>query len=353
MDYHTLRNHKSGLWSVGRPEWSVPAQVEDPYFDKALNAWVLSRHRDVLAAFQCPLLVPVGPRSKFNPGKLNDDTKRLTMRAETSEALSSVVLRDWKDQISRIARTILDAASIDKPLDLVNEYARPVSEALASIVTGIAPSEARNLIPLAQELSAAAAEPFDEQLATRAKAADAELRKHFHSGPVSLRESGFVALSQTLCRMLTNIWAALIEQPEVWQRLNCEPTLTPRAIEELLRYAGFTRILFRMGIQTVDLDGMSVREGNRIILRLAAANRDPAQFQDPEHMHIMRRSITHFSFGSGPHSCVGAPLIRMALSTFTHLLVERYSKASLCDVFEWGGGSGFLFPTSLPVLLQA
>jgi len=219
--------------------------------------------------------------------------------------------------------------------------------------TGISSADAVNLLGLASEISAAAAEPFDECLAARAKAAEAQLRPHFKTGPLALRESGFVALSQTLPRMLENVWLVLIQRPSAWRHLHFRPALMPRAIEELLRSAGLTRILFRMASQSIDLNGTRIQEGDRLILRLDAANKDPEHFHSPDHLNVSRQPIDHFSLGNGRHSCVGAPLIRMVLITLTRLLVERYREAALYDEISWQGGSGFRFPNAVCVSLHS
>lgn len=206
---------------------------------------------------------------------------------------------------------------------------------------------------IVSKISAAAAEPFDISLATRVKAAEIQLRPHFKAGPLPLRESGFVALSQTLPRMFANIWLALTQWPNAWRDLHSQPASTPGAVEELLRYAGLTRILFRMASQSTEFNGAHIQEGDRLMLRVDVANRDSAHFDRPNDLDMHRKSIDHFSLGNGPHSCVGAPLIRMMLITLTHLLVERYREAALYHDICWEGGSGFRFPSALYVSLQS
>ena len=331
-----------------------PGPIEDVYFDKDRNAWILSRYVDVAEAFRSASLHPVGPRGVLKLDKLAaNNIERLRMRSETTDALAPAILHVWQAEIRCLAQQILDDLPTSRPVDLVHQYADPICKRLASLATNIAETEAESLLVFAAELSAAAAEPFDKSLATKAKAAEVHLRQHFHSGPLALRESGFVALSQTLPRMLANVWLPLIQQPGEWRRLHFEPALTPRAIEELLRYAGLTRILFRMASQSIQFNGAGIHEGDRLILRVSLANRDPAYFRSPDHLDIARRRINHLSFGIGHHSCVGAPLIRMALVTLTYLLVERYHEAALYQDFQWQGGSGFRFPGALCVLLRS
>jgi Cytochrome P450 len=335
----------------------VPRErIEDAHFNSDLAAWVLTRYADVLAAFRCQSLVPVGPRSEGAGGAAEEEL-RLRMRAECVAALPPWTLSAWETELGGMAGRVLAELAATKrairdPVDLGREYAGPVCYEFASLVTGIAPSLGLTLLPLAEQVSAAAAEPFDELLAAKADSASAELAKHFHIGPTPMRESGFVAISQTLRHVLTNAWLALIQEPDEWGRLHSEPALTGRAVEELLRLAGLTRVLFRMAAKPVELGGVRIQPGERVILRLKAANLDGAQFENPNALDMARRPLGHFSFGNGRHACVAAPLLRMAMTVMTRALVERFAGAVLVEQIEWRGGSGFMFPAALPVLLR-
>ena len=338
-------------WGDEQPDESSRIHLEDAYFDEALNLWVLSHYDDVVAAFRSPFLLSVGPRGTAKVENSND-AARLKMRAETSEALSPACLGKWRSEMSHLAGTVLDNLPIDKPVNLTDEYARPLCLAIARTVTGPSKTAAERLTQLAEQVSAAAAEPFDPALSLRAKAADTELGKYFHAGPIPLRESGFVALSQTLPCLLTRCWFALLRRPDLWSHLRREPALIGRVVEELLRYAGLGRILFRMAASDMNINGIHIRKGQRIMLRLIAANRDPKRFQNADSVDLTARRKAHVTLGLGGHSCVGAPLIRMAVSAATGRLVERYARATLTQEVEWSGGSGFRFPSSLYVLFR-
>jgi len=215
------------------------------------------------------------------------------------------------------------------------------------MATGIDLHSAKNLDEKARHVSAFAAEPYDPALRSVAKSASAELGSCFHSGPEALRDSGFVALSQTLPCLLGNAWFALLRHSRQWGLLHRQPELMEQALEELLRYADLARILFRMAVKDVDLNGSLVCRGERIVLRIAAANRDPERFVHPNHVDIARRGAGHLTLGAGPHSCVGASLIRMGAVAITRPLLKRFVAASLTQPVEWQGGSGFRSPLSL------
>ena len=338
-------------WTQDQLDSPSPPDVEAAYFDYRLNAWVLTRHADILAAFRASSLIPTGPQDKNAPGP-SDDTVRARIRAETTEALSPAQIRAWRERLTPEVEARADSLPIGEPLDLMDEYARPLCLSLAAFVTGIAREEATRLYEKAQYVSAATAEPYDLGLRVHAKAATAQLRTCFHSGPEPLRDSGFVALSQTLPSLVGNAWFGLIQHPEQWSLLHQQPALTEQGIEELLRYAGLARTLTRIAATDIDLNGSFIRKGERIIMRIIAANRDPERFSHPHQVDITRSDGGHFTLGSGSHACVAAGLIRMAAITITRPLVQRFGPPAPARPVEWRGGSGFRFPRSLWVCLH-
>jgi hypothetical protein len=330
-------------WTHDQLDSSSPPEVEPAYFDSVLNAWVLSKHADILAAFRASTLAPTDDKN---------DTLRSKIRTETIEALSPAQLRAWKEKITPEVQLLAGTLPTVDPVDLMDAYARPLCLSLAAIVTGISGEHSARLNEKAQSVSAAAAEPYDPALRAGAKAANAELRICFHTGPETLRDSGFVALSQTLPCLLGNAWFALLQHPHQWTLLHQQPGLTEQAIDELLRYAGLARTLTRTATADINLNGSSIRRGEQIILRLIAGNRDPERFSHPHQVDVTRADPGHFTLGAGPHACVAAGLIRMAANTITRPLLQRFSPPTPARPIEWAGGSGFRFPRSLWVCLH-
>jgi cytochrome P450 len=273
------------------------------------------------------------------------------MRAEAMAALTPPQLRAWRERLIPEAGALANSLPIGVPVDLMDAYARPLCLFLAAMVTGKSHNDAAAFCESAQRISAAAAEPFDRALRDDAKSASAELRNYFHSGPEALRDSGFVALSQTMPCILGNAWFAMTQFPQVWSLLHRQPGLMEQAIEELLRYAGLVRILSRTATADIDLNGAFIRRGERIILRIIAANRDPERFSHPNEVDVTRRNVGHLTLGAGAHACVAANLIRMAALAITHPLVQGFAVANPERSTEWQGGSGFRSPKSLWVRL--
>jgi cytochrome P450 len=266
------------------------------------------------------------------------------------KALSSPTLYAWGSEAAAYARELLSELQTRSYGDLVGQYAQPLCRQIAFTITKPCSSDQNLLLELAAQVSAAAAEPYDRNLAARGKVASSALQRYFPEGPPdSLRESGFVAISQTLARLMARCWLALLQNPLEWRRLHLDPPLISIAVEELLRYAGLTQLLFRMAAEDVNLNGISIRKGERLVLIITAANRDPEKFDNASSLNTAAQRGGQLTLGLGGHSCVGAPLLRMLLITATQPLIERFPSARVVGDIEWGGGSGFCFPKSLNV----
>jgi hypothetical protein len=302
-------------------------------FDTDRGMWVLSRFVDVLAALRDPALRPVSAKKSKNL-KVPDEAFLRDLRARVLAAFSPANLARWQEQIEQ-------AAPAGDTTDPVREFAEPLCAAAAEIVTGAKPADRDSLLALATTVSRAAADPFDENLRMAATRADAELDKYFADAPLPMAAATFVALARTTCCLLANGWLGLFHHPDELAQLHAEPAGAPKAVEEMLRYAGLPQMVFRYAPQTLTLCGLEFGEGDRLMLRLAAANRDPAQFSEPDRFNAARREVTHLSLGFGPHACAGGALVRMVAATATRLFVERFALSQVAGPVEWQGGPGF------------
>ena len=320
-------------------EFHEPAQPQAASFDPALRAWVLSRYDDVLAAFYEPRLRLVASESE-DDSEADDNVAQTSQRAETLAALSASRLANWQAQIKPLAYTIVATLPADRPVDVIQEFARPWCLKLAVITTGADPLQAERLSALAYQVSieAAAIEPRDVGFKSRVAASNAELESALGSKGLPMAGPAFVALSQTLPCFLANAWLALLQHPAQLARLHAQPDLMPKAIEELLRYAGLVRILFRKATAHIELANVRIASGDRVALLVAVANRDPTKFAEPNRVDVGRHAIAQFSLGGGPHSCVGASLIRMAAAAATAAFTSRFVTAKLSCPVEWRGG---------------
>lgn len=329
------------------PKFSEPARPQAPYFDAALRAWVLSLYDDVLAAFYEPRLRLVA--SNGGDESEGDTLAEPPQRTETLAALNASRLAGWQAQIQPLAHNMVAALPSDRPVEVIHEFARPWCLRLAVITTGADPQEAERLSGLAYQISieAAAIQHRDSDFKSRVAIASAELESSLGKKGMPMAGPAFVALSQTLPCFLANAWLALLQHPAELGRLRDQPELMPKAIEELLRYAGLVRILFRNATENVNVGGVDIARGDRLALLVAVANRDPAKFEEADRIDIRRHAVAQFSLGAGPHSCVGAALIRLAAAAATAAFASRFDKARLCGPIEWRGGLESRWPASL------
>lgn len=324
-----------------------PPRPHTAYYDEAFGGYVLSRYADVLAAFREPRLAPTGPHRS----ETQQTRSEFHVRSQLLETLTPSRLSRWQTEFENLAYALMSRLPRDRPVDVLQEFAYPWCRAVAVAVTGANPVEAKRLASLASEVSASAADPLEPDLQSRARGASAELDRMLDGARMPMSGPAFVALSQTLPCFLANAWVALIRHPADLKRLRADSDLMPNAIEELLRYAGLARTIFRCALATVRVADITITEGERVALMLASANRDPTRFPEPDRLNIGRRALGHVAFGWGPHSCPGSSLIRMAASVATGAFAGNFMEPTTTAI-EWHGGSGFRSAVSLHGMLR-
>jgi cytochrome P450 len=130
---------------------------------------------------------------------------------------------------------------------------------------------------------------------------------------------GFSTTADATC----NIVIQLIETPELQEQLRDEPELIKPFIEEVLRLDPPITARARRANRHTDLGGVSVRAHDRVLVNLAAANRDPAEFENPDQFNMDRKKNRHLTFSGGVHRCVGSTMARMTLSIMVTELLAR------------------------------
>ncbi len=140
-----------------------------------------------------------------------------------------------------------------------------------------------------------------------------------------------LAGNETTTNLIGNGTLALGRNPEQMKMLQRDGSLLPRAIEEMLRYDGPVQSTARFTKSDVELNGTFFPAGFPIFVILAAANRDPAQFPDPDRFDITRDPNDHLAFGEGIHFCIGSPLARLEAQVVFSSMLERFPKLRLRD----------------------
>jgi cytochrome P450 family 142 subfamily A polypeptide 1 len=149
--------------------------------------------------------------------------------------------------------------------------------------------------------------------------------------------------------------AALLQHPDQMARLRADMSLLPSAIEEMLRWATPVRNMNRTATQQVDVGGLTMREGDRVLLLYPSANRDEKAFADPFRFDIGRTPNDHVAFGAyGRHHCLGAPLARLELRILFEELLTRLDAIELAtDHIPWRRGNFVLGPNEVPITFRA
>jgi cytochrome P450 len=158
---------------------------------------------------------------------------------------------------------------------------------------------------------------------------------------------------ETTKNLLANAIVCLTDHPDSLQRLIREPALMPTAIEEVLRSLPPVWFLFRLTRSEVELAGQRIPANQMVLAWTASANRDPAQFPDPDRFAIEREPNRHLAFGHGIHFCVGAPLARLEARIALPMLLTQLKHLQRVEDVLIMVHTGIVFVIrSLPITFQ-
>lgn len=156
---------------------------------------------------------------------------------------------------------------------------------------------------------------------------------------VKLSTFMFGAGQDTSAKLLSNAMRFITETPGLQDQLRADPGLIPALLEEVLRLEGSTKATFRLARRDTRIGDVFVPAGKRIMVALAAANRDPRRWENPNEFQFKRPRIKeHLAFGRGVHTCAGAPLARAEVVVILEQFLQQTSHISLNE--EKHGASG-------------
>ncbi len=166
----------------------------------------------------------------------------------------------------------------------------------------------------------------------------------------------FVAGHDTTASLIGNGTAALLSRPEQLAGLRADSSLVLDAVEEFLRYdAPVPHSTFRYAATDTEIGGVTIPAGAQVLISIAAANRDPDRFADPDALDITRPDKRHIAFGQGIHFCLGAPLARLEGQIAFTTMLARFPQMRLAvepGELRWGHGDGLVLRglSELPVV---
>jgi cytochrome P450 len=370
---------------------------EQPVYRDRLGNWYLTRYADVEAALvdrrlsndrertTRALAAQEGESERLSrlTGRLGrvmtntDPPEHKRLRQAANRAFTAWRVQDLRRRIAEIVDALLDAAVAAGPTaDLVSALAAPLSVTLTLELFGI-PDDERDAVTtwLGQMGGPATAEGLDDvELAVKQfEGYLAELvgRRRIEPGDdivsalVTAPDGGealtddelqatclvlLTAGDQTTANLIGNATFALLRHPHQLSRLQADPRLIRSAIEELLRFDTPSQVVSRVVAEPVEIGGKGLCQGDMVYLVLAAANRDPERFVDPDRLDLARSGNRHLSFGNGPHHCLGASLTRLQAEIAIGALVRRLPALRLdTDVVEWRPNPMQRGPARLPV----
>jgi cytochrome P450 len=353
---------------------------------QALNEPRISK--DMLAAVDVDAdVVAEGlPGPAFSRHMLNVDPpdhtrlRRLVARAFVPSrvaALEPAVRAAAEDLVDQ-----LTAGGTETPVDLVAGFAQPLPFQVIGDLLGIPPADRARLHGNFQVLlSAWTGDPpahvvaaSDAILAYLGELVDAK-RRHPTEDLVSVLVTAgdddrlsrqellsslfqlIVAGHDTTTSLIGNGIVALLDHPAQLRFVVDDPSRIPAAIDELMRFsAPVPHATFRVTREPVILDDVEIPAHEQVLVCLAAANRDPSHFSDPDVLDITRDHGPNVGFGHGIHHCLGAPLARMEARIAFEILLGRHPQLRLAvdrDALAWTHGDGLVLRglASLPVVL--
>lgn len=156
---------------------------------------------------------------------------------------------------------------------------------------------------------------------------------------------------ETTTNLVGNGLYALLEWPEEKARLLQQPELIRTAVEEFLRFESPNQLGNRLALAPVNIAGADIAAGTYLTIGIGAANRDPAEFADPDRLDIAREPNRHLAFGSGPHVCIGLNVARLEGRIAIGRFLARFPGYRLAGAPVRGGRARFRGFLSIPVAL--
>ena len=345
------------------------------------GVWVLSRYADVVAvlrderfsARKTEMLHPEpgGPLEQIiRRGLLViDPPDHARIRTLVTKAFTPRVIEQLRPRIQAIVDQRLDGAVAAGALELIGDLAAPLPIIVIAELLGIPDADLKAFKRWSDDLAVIAdgtiafaglaeAERSAKELQAYLEGIFAERRadprEDLITGLVGASEAGdtlsreellgictliLVAGHETTTNLIGNGMLALLRHPAELARLRDNPSLLRGGIEELLRYDSPVQLTSRIPTVDVEIDGRQIRAGQEVDALLGAANRDPAQFPDPDRLDVTRADVRNLSFGCGIHFCLGASLARLEGQIAIGTILRRLPGLRLVDEKpEWRPG---------------
>ena len=371
------------------------------FWSEIMQLWLLTRYDDVLDALKdhrrfssertraTNPLVQQLERYRLSSGPLGttptmlsiDPPDHTRMRSLVSKAFTPRQVERVRPHMQEIAGELLDALPEPGRMDVVADFAVPFPIIVIAEMLGIPATDRAQFKAWSTDIAATLAGPFlppdvlersvrsSNELADYFRSQIAERRKEprddLLSALCAVEEQGdllsedeliatcillLIAGNETTTNLIGSGMLTLLQRPDERRRLQVDPSLMPGAIEEMLRYEPPAQMTSRIAAEVIELRGHRFEPGHVVLTSLAAANRDPAVFADPDRFDITRQPNRHLAFGHGIHYCLGAPLaVVEARIAFDSLLRRMPEPEAAFEAPQWGPSFVLRSLRSLPV----
>lgn len=324
--------------------------------------FVLSRYDDVVAAAQdwehFSTTWGPGPQRIGSPVASilqSDPPQHTRLRSIIARAFTPRAVTACEPLIDAYAHECIDRILEQGKVDLIDEYAIPIPVIVIAELLGVPREDHALFRKWSDDIVGAiggkvdprnSQREFDAYFSDIVKARQKEPRNDVISKLLRSNSKGekldtpevisfclslLVAGNETTTGLIGNLFFELARRPEAWNRLREDPSLVASAVEESLRFDAPNQGLFRHTVKDVELHGVKIPEGQKVLLLFGAAGRDPDHFERPDEFDIGRAANRHIAFGSGIHHCLGASLGRLEANTALRIATERIAEIRLLD----------------------
>jgi cytochrome P450 len=365
------------IWWVTRYEDAEAVLLDDERFVRDPR---LALPPEALAEWTASLPEAIAFIDSHMLNRDGEDHRRL--RRLVSKAFTPRMIELLRPRIQEIADGLIDVVAAQREMELVSEFAFPLPITVIAELLGVPPADRDRF----RDWSAAMVSPAlaSDEL-ERFGAKMVEFAGYLHalfeerrrepgedlvSALVAVEDGGdtlseeelssmvailIVAGHETTVSLIGNATLALLSHPEQRAAIERDPSLLPRAVEELIRYDGpVERTLNRWAAVDVELRGQKIRRGESVVVVLGAADRDPERFAAPDTLDLAaERSTRHLGFGRGPHFCLGAPLARLEAEIALGTVLRRLPGLRLAippEELRWRPVPLFRSVVALPVV---
>lgn len=356
------------------------------YWHEGMQSWVISRHADCHEVLRNHTVFARDPGRvgkdiplKAKSIQTEDPPEHLVLRREVMKSLHSQDIRGAAARARQRMAELLADRKGGESFDLMTEVAAPVAMQLINEIAGSSGYEGADYLGVFTGLTRSMDSGLDPSRLAPGRAKGDELRAHvttwFSAEPArgmvnDLRFNPVVEAAEaekpmnyvkntmggvfnagfsTTFASIGSITYLLLSNPDLLDRLAHSPDKAT-AVNELLRYTSPAQATSRIAIEDVVISGQLIEAGSTVVVLMAAANRDPEVFPEPEGIIFDRSPNPHLAFAWGPHVCLGAQLATAWLEELLNLLVEVNPTLKLAGEPEYLDSATLRSLVSLPVV---